>query len=127
MSAYGYHIIQMLITYIEPDEHVKWAMNKINAAARMRVVANEKAEAKKILQIKRAEGDAKAKYLSGTTTKDVMDKVLVTQYFDTMKKIGTSSKSLVVFIPHGPGVARDVAAHICDGLLQKEPSQSLIL
>ena len=34
-------------------------------AARMRVAANEKAEAEKILQIKRAEGEAKSKYLSG--------------------------------------------------------------
>uniref|UniRef100_A0A2N9F420 Band 7 domain-containing protein n=1 Tax=Fagus sylvatica TaxID=28930 RepID=A0A2N9F420_FAGSY len=50
---------------IEPDVHVKRAMNEINAAARMRVAANEKAEAEKILQIKRAEGDAESKYLSG--------------------------------------------------------------
>ena len=31
----------------------------------MRVAANEKAEAEKILQIKRAEGEAESKYLSG--------------------------------------------------------------
>jgi hypothetical protein len=54
----------------------------------------------------------------GTTSKDVMDMVLVTQYFDTMKEIGASSKSNSVFIPHGPGAVRDVAAQIRDGLLQ---------
>ncbi|XP_062160798.1 hypersensitive-induced response protein 1-like [Alnus glutinosa] len=145
MSAYGYEIVQTLIVDIEPDEHVKRAMNEINAAARMRVAANEKAEAEKILQIKRAEGDAESKYLAGlgiarqrqaivdglrdsvlafsvnvpgTTSKDVMDMVLVTQYFDTMKEIGASSKSNSVFIPHGPGAVRDVAAQIRDGLLQ---------
>uniref|UniRef100_M4D0W9 Band 7 domain-containing protein n=1 Tax=Brassica campestris TaxID=3711 RepID=M4D0W9_BRACM len=145
MSAYGFEIVQTLIVDIEPDEHVKRAMNEINAAARMRLAANEKAEAEKILQIKRAEGEAEAKYLSGlgiarqrqaivdglrdsvlgfsvnvpgTTAKDVMDMVLVTQYFDTMKEIGASSKSSAVFIPHGPGAVRDVATQIRDGLLQ---------
>jgi len=145
MSMYGYEIVQTLIVDIEPDEHVKRAMNEINAAARLRVAANEKAEAEKILQIKRAEGDAESKYLAGlgiarqrqaivdglrdsvlafsvnvpgTTAKDVMDMVLVTQYFDTMKEIGASSKSSSVFIPHGPGAVRDIATQIRDGLLQ---------
>ncbi|KAG0495169.1 hypothetical protein HPP92_006163 [Vanilla planifolia] len=52
MSAYGFEIVQTLIVDIEPDEHVKRAMNEINAAARLRVAANEKAEAEKIIQIK---------------------------------------------------------------------------
>ncbi|XP_058762179.1 hypersensitive-induced response protein-like protein 1 [Vicia villosa] len=145
MSAYGYEIVQTLITDIEPDEHVKRAMNEINAAQRLRMAANEKAEAEKILQIKRAEGEAESKYLNGmgiarqrqaivdglrdsvigfsvnvpgTTAKDVMDMVLITQYFDTMKEIGATSKTSAVFIPHGPGVVRDVASQIRDGLLQ---------
>jgi regulator of protease activity HflC (stomatin/prohibitin superfamily) len=111
----------------------------------MRLAATEKAEAEKILQIKRAEGDAESKYLAGlgiarqrqaivdglrdsvlafsenvpgTSSKDVMDMVLVTQYFDTMKDIGASSKASAVFIPHGPGAVRDIAAQIRDGQLQ---------
>ncbi|XP_042976527.1 hypersensitive-induced response protein 1-like isoform X1 [Carya illinoinensis] len=145
MSTYGFEIVQTLIVDIEPDVQVKRAMNEINAAARLRVAANEKAEAEKILQIKKAEGEAESKYLSGlgiarqrqaivdglrdsvlafsdnvpgTTPKDVMDMVLVTQYFDTMKEIGASSKSSSVFIPHGPGAVRDVATQIREGLLQ---------
>ena len=31
MSAYGYEIVQTLIVDIVPDEHVKKAMNEINA------------------------------------------------------------------------------------------------
>lgn len=116
-------------------------------AARQRQAANEKAEADKILQIKRAEGEAESKYLSGlgvarqrqaivdglrdsvlafsenvpgTTARDIMDMVLVTQYFDTMKEIGASSKSSSVFIPHGPGAVRDIASQIRDGLLQAD-------
>ena len=31
MSTYGFEIVQTLIVDIEPDEHVKRAMNEINA------------------------------------------------------------------------------------------------
>lgn len=151
MSMYGYEIVQTLIVDIEPDERVKRAMNEINAAARLRLAANEKAEADKILQIKHAEGEAESKYLAGlgiarqrqaivdglrdsvlafsenvpgTSAKDVMDMVLITQYFDTMKEIGASSKSSSVFIPHGPGAVRDIAAQIRDGLLQAQNAKS---
>lgn len=121
------------------------------SASRFRVAANDKAEAEKILQIKRAEGEAESKYLSGmgiarqrqaivdglrdsvlgfsdkvpgTSTKDVMDMILVTQYFDTMKDIGAASKTSTVFIPHGPGAVRDIATQIRDGLLQASSSHS---
>ncbi|PWA93746.1 NB-ARC domains-containing protein [Artemisia annua] len=125
-----------------PDELKKKTSRR---AARLRVAVTETAEAEKILHIKRAEGEAESKCLScqgiareiqaivdglrdsvsgfsvnvpGTTAKDVMDMVLVTQYFDTMKEIGASLKSSAVFIPHGPGAVRDVATPIRDGLLQ---------
>ncbi|XP_027346173.1 hypersensitive-induced response protein 2-like isoform X2 [Abrus precatorius] len=140
-----------LIVDVEPDVRVKRAMNEINAAARLRAAANEKAEAEKILQIKKAEGDAESKYLAGlgvarqrqaivdglrdsvlafsenvpgTTSKDVMDMVLVTQYFDTLKEVGASSKSNSIFIPHGPGAVRDIASQFRDGLLQGNVSHS---
>ncbi|KAJ6342150.1 hypothetical protein OIU78_010143 [Salix suchowensis] len=51
---------QTLIVHIELNENVKKEMNGINAPARMRMADNEKAEAKKILQIKRAEDDAES-------------------------------------------------------------------
>lgn len=151
MSAYGFEIVQILIVDIEPDVQVKRAMNEINAAARLRIATNEKAEAEKILQIKQAEGEAESKYLSGlgmarqrqaivdglrdsvlafsenvpgTSAKDVMDLVLVTQYFDTMKEIGANSKSSAVFIPHGPGAVKDIASQIREGLLQTNDVQT---
>ena len=40
-------------------------MNHLFAAARMRLATNKKAEAEKIIQIKRAEGEAESKYVSG--------------------------------------------------------------
>ncbi|KAF6173538.1 hypothetical protein GIB67_042668 [Kingdonia uniflora] len=65
MSAYGYEIKQSLIVDIEPDNHVKQAINEINVDASLRMPSNERAEAEKILQKKWVEGEAKAKYLSG--------------------------------------------------------------
>lgn len=145
MKTYGYQIVQTLIIDVIPDQTVKRAMNEINAAARLRVAAQEKAEAEKILQVKRAEGEAEAKYLSGqgiarqrqaivdglresvlgfshevpgTTPRDIMDMIMVTQYFDTMRDIGSHSKSSAVFIPHGPGAVSDIAAQIRTGWLQ---------
>lgn len=145
MGTYGYTIMQTLIVDVEPDATVRRAMNEINAAQRMRMAANEKAEAEKILMVKRAEGEAESKYLSGVgvarqrqaivdglresvlafshnvagaSAKDVMDMVLLTQYFDTMKEIGATSRSNAVFIPHGPGHIQDVAGQIRNGLLQ---------
>lgn len=136
MTMYGYEIVQTLIVDIEPDEVVKRAMNDINAAARLRVAAAERAEADKIQQVKRAEGEAESKYLAGVGVarqrqaiveglrrfvpdeKSVMDMVLATQYFDTIRDIGATSRAATVFIPHGPAAVHDVAAQVRDGVLQ---------
>ena len=66
MTEFGYSIIQTLVTDIAPDQKVKVAMNEINAAQRMRVAAQDRAEAEKIMVVKAAEADAEAKYLAGT-------------------------------------------------------------
>ncbi|EFJ08723.1 hypothetical protein SELMODRAFT_269623 [Selaginella moellendorffii] len=153
MSAYGYSIEQILIVDILPDAAVRRAMNEINAAQRMRMAAVEKGEAEKILQVKRAEGDAESKYLSGvgvarqrqaitdglresvltfsqdvpgTSAKEVMEMVMVTQYFDTLKDIGASSKTSAVFIPHGPAHVSDIAQQLRDGVLQANTAVSLM-
>ena len=136
MAMYGYEIVQTLIVDIEPDEVVKRAMNDINAAARLRVAAAERAEADKVQQVKRAEGEAESKYLAGVGVarqrqaiveglrrfvpddKAVMDMVLATQYFDTIRDIGATSRAATVFIPHGPAAVHDVATQVRDGVLQ---------
>jgi regulator of protease activity HflC (stomatin/prohibitin superfamily) len=130
MDGFGYGILKALVTDIEPDARVKEAMNEINAAQRMRVAATERGEAERILKVKAAEGDAQSKALQGrgiadqrqaivaglrdsvdefrrsvpgTTAKDVMNLVLMTQYFDMLKEIGASSRTNAILIPHSPG------------------------
>lgn len=39
MSHYGFEIVQTLIVDIEPDEHVKRAMNEINAGIALKAIS----------------------------------------------------------------------------------------
>lgn len=145
MGSYGYNIEQILVVDIIPDPSVRKAMNEINAAQRMQLASVYKGEAEKILQVKKAEGEAEAKYLAGvgvarqrqaitdglrenvlefshkvpgTSTRDVMDLVMMTQYFDTMKDVGASSKNSTIFIPHGPGHVREISDQIRNGVME---------
>jgi regulator of protease activity HflC (stomatin/prohibitin superfamily) len=128
MSQYGTEIIKTLITDIDPDKRVKDAMNKINEAQRLQEAAKANGEAEKILIVKRAEAESESKRLQGegiakqrtaiinglkdsveafksatkADTSEVMNLVLVTQYFDTLNKIGADSKNTVIMIPHSP-------------------------
>lgn len=144
MDDFGYFIVQALVTDIEPDEKVKQAMNEINAQQRLRIAATEKGEAEKILLVKAAEAEAESKRLqgegianqrkaiiqglkesveefekviAGASPQDVMNLVLMTQYFDTLKDIGGSSKSNVVLIPSSPDGVQDIAAQIQKALI----------
>lgn len=133
MSDYGYQILQALITDIDPDNRVKQAMNEINSAKRLKFAVAEKAEGQKILQVKSAEAEAEAKYLSGVgvakqrkaivdglrtsivdfsdgvkgaSSKDVMDLLLLTQYFDCVRDVGSAKHCKTTFVPsqsHGAG------------------------
>ena len=142
MEQYGYNIIRALITDIDPDHKVKESMNRINAAKREREAALEEAEAKKIRIVKEAEAEAESKRLSGegiaqqrleivrgfkesvedfkksldnVTHEEIMQFVLMTQYFDTIKDIGANSKNSSILMPHSPGGMRDFQEQIIKG------------
>jgi regulator of protease activity HflC (stomatin/prohibitin superfamily) len=135
MDDFGYGIIKALVTDIDPDAKVKISMNEINAAQRLRVAAVEQAEADKIRVVKAAEAEAESKALQGqgianqrraiidglresvenfsksvdgANAQDVMNLVMMTQYFDTIKDIGSNSRSNTILIPHSPGGMGDL-------------------
>jgi regulator of protease activity HflC (stomatin/prohibitin superfamily) len=143
MSNFGYNILNALVTDIIPDSKVKDAMNDINAAQRAQVAAQARGEADKILKVKQAEAEAESKALQGkgiaaerqaiidglrasienfresvpgATAEDVMALVLLTQYFDTLKDIGTKAGNNTVFLPNNPGAANDFMTQILGGL-----------
>ena len=52
------------------------------------------------------------------TSKDVMDMMILTQYFDVLKDLGAGAKSSAVFIPHSPAGVSDVSGAVRNGVLQ---------
>ncbi len=142
MDKYGYSIVKALITDIDPDSNVKESMNRINAAKRDKEATMENAEANKITVVKAAEADAESKRLSGEgiaqqrleivrgfkesvedfqkslkniTHEEVMQFVLLTQYFDTLNNIGQNGKNTSILIPHSPGAMQDFQDQIIKG------------
>ena len=65
MQSYGYDIIKALVTDIDPDEQVKHAMNRINAAEREKTAAEYESEAQKIRIVAVAKAEAESKKLQG--------------------------------------------------------------
>jgi regulator of protease activity HflC (stomatin/prohibitin superfamily) len=144
MSGFGYEIVNVLVTDIVPDSKVKSAMNDINAAQREQVAANARGEAEKILVVKKAEAEAESKALqgqgianqrkaiieglqssieqfqkvvAGASAGEVMQLVMVTQYFDTLKSIGESDKTNTLFLSHSPGAVKEIGDQILDSML----------
>merc|ERR550514_286948 len=54
--------------------------------------------------------------------KQVMDLILVTQYFDMMQAIGTAENrgTNTIFVPHNPGNVSDIANQVRQGFLEGE-------
>ena len=144
MEQYGYKIVKTLITDIAPDEMVKVSMNRINAAMRDKEAAVQEAEAEKITIVKRAEAEADSKRLSGegiaqqrleivrgfkesvedfqkalqdVDPQEIMQFVLMTQYFDTLTAIGSNSTNNTIMVPHTPGGMKDFQQQIIDGTI----------
>jgi regulator of protease activity HflC (stomatin/prohibitin superfamily) len=144
MAGFGYEIVNVLVTDIVPDAKVKSAMNDINAAQREQVAANARGEAEKILVVKKAEAEAESKALQGqgianqrkaiieglqvsieqfqkvvegASAREVMQLVMVTQYFDTLKSIGENDKTNTLFLAHSPGAVKDVSEQILQSML----------
>ncbi len=140
MEQYGYQIIKTLITDIDPDGMVKESMNRINASRRNKEALAEDAEGRKIAKIKDAEAEKESKRLQGegvaeqrlaiikgfadsvedfsNTLSDVspieiMQFVLLTQHYDTIKDIGEKNSSILV--PYSPGSLQTLQEQILEG------------
>ena len=144
MKEYGYSIVKVLISDIVPDQKVKAAMNDINAAQREREATVSRAETNKMLLVKQAEAEAESKRLQGegianqrkaiitglkdsvedfaktvpgSTPQDVMQLVLMTQYFDTLKDIAANDHSNAILIPHTPNTITDLFSQIRNAII----------
>jgi regulator of protease activity HflC (stomatin/prohibitin superfamily) len=143
MKDYGYEIMNTLVTDMSPDARVKASMNEINASKRLKEAASHKAEADKVQQVKAAEADAEARYLSGlgvarqrkaivaglqdsvgafsnevsgVTSKDVMDILMLTQYFDTLSAVGANN----MILEHEPASVANLSNQISKSLMKTQ-------
>lgn len=121
-------------------------MNEINSSKRLKYAIAERAEGDKILQVKSAEAEAEAKYLSGVgvakqrkaivdglrtsivdfsenvegaSTKEVMDLLLLTQYFDMIRDVGAENHCRTTFVPSSRSLGDDVR----NSMLQAESAK----
>lgn len=144
MSDFGYGILKALVTNIDPDERVKVAMNEINEQQRLRMAAQEKGEGEKILRVKKAEAEAESMKLqgigvanqrkaiidglkqsiqefqqgiAGVSAADVMSLVMMAQYFDTLKEIGSRDNNSTILLPHSPSGLQDISAQLREGII----------
>jgi len=143
MREYGYEILNTLVTDLDPDAVNKASMNEITASRRLKEAASHKAEANKVKQIKDAEADAESKYLSGVgvarqrkaiveglqksvedfsakvegaTPKDVMDILLLTQYFDTLSVVGANN----LILEHDPSTVANLQQQVGSSFLRNQ-------
>jgi regulator of protease activity HflC (stomatin/prohibitin superfamily) len=143
MQAYGFEIPDALVTDIDPAEHVKAAMNEIQAQERLRVAATAKGEANKVIVVKEAEAQAQSKKLqgegianqrkaiieglresvkafgteTGVSAEEAMKLVILTQYFDMMRDVGVSAGSKVIMTSHSPGAVSDIMSQISNAII----------
>jgi len=144
MKIYGFEIPNALVTDVNPADNVKAAMNEIQTQQRLQVAAAAKGEANKILVVKNAEAEAESKFLQGegiakqrraiidglretiaaftdkigsVSEHEVLNLVLLTQYFDTMKEVGVSAGSKVILIPNGPGGLTDISEQLRNAII----------
>mmetsp|Transcript_25608 Transcript_25608/g.59167 ORF Transcript_25608/g.59167 Transcript_25608/m.59167 type:complete len:298 (+) Transcript_25608:126-1019(+) len=143
MAAYGFSIHKALVTELTPDASVAQSMNEINKQKRLRDAAQMAGDAEKIKVVKAAEAAADAAHLQGQgiarqraaiidglkdsitrgtgeglSSEKVSELLLITQYFETLRDIGATSRAQTIFIPHGAGSVADVASQIRNGVLQ---------
>ena len=144
MQEFGFEIVKALVTNIELEAKVKDAMNEINEQQRLQVAALAKGEAEKIVIVKRAEAEAESKKLQGEGTanqrkaiidglshsldgfqktvgsasaQDVMNLILMIQYFDTLKEIGAHNKSSTILLPHSPAGFKDIVTQLQESII----------
>jgi hypothetical protein len=62
--------------------------------------------------------------VADVTTAEVMQLVMVTQYFDTIKSIGELDKTNTLFLSHSPAAVRDISDQIMQSVLVAEKAKA---
>lgn len=139
MQQYGYKIMDVLVTKVDPDRSVIAANNEKYASEQAKVTAENLAAAKftQVVQSAKAEAEAmKAhgegiaaeraaivaglqqsvhefeKAVPGTTPADAMALLAYQQYLEVLGKLGQSGQSKVIFVPSSASSAASLMSEI---------------
>lgn len=137
--------VKRAMNEINRQERLKKAANDKGEAMKIMMVKEAEALAAKIRIEAEADADAKelagqglsrqrqaivdglqesvnlfTKGVPGADSSTVMDMIMITQYFDTMKDIGANARSNAIFMPHQPGGIGDVASQLRQGILEAQ-------
>ena len=145
MNNYGYQIVRALVTDIDPDQHVKEAMNRINAAEREKIAAEYEGEAERIRIVAKAKAEAESKRLQGQGIADqrreiakgleesveVLNNVginsqeasaliVVTQHYDTLQSMGENTNSNLILMPNSPNAGSDMLSEMTTSFIASQ-------
>lgn len=56
--------------------------------------------------------------VDGVNSREVIEMMMITQYFDMLKDIGTQSKTATIFTNHSPATVSDVGVQLRQGFLE---------
>ncbi|QOR74176.1 SPFH domain-containing protein [Cruoricaptor ignavus] len=150
MRSYGYDIIKALVTDIDPDEQVKHAMNRINAAEREKTAAEYESEAQRIRIVAVAKAEAESKKLQGQGIADQRREIargleesvrmlnnvdidaheasaliIVTQHYDTLNAVGANNRSNMILLPNSPTAATGMLSELVTALTAAEQMKNV--
>lgn len=135
LREFGFRLVSTLITDIDPSPDVKKAISQSQINSYLRTAATHQVEINKIVAMKNAEADFEEKRLSGVglaeerkaimnglqssiedfvnevpgiSPKKIMNLLLMNQYFDAMKDIGSGTNNELILLPGGGGAAEEL-------------------
>lgn len=147
MTTYGMKISSFQVMDIVFPTEITDAMSKVVASVRLREAAQNEAEASKIKVVKQAEAEKESRILLGEgvagerraivdglknsiddmkaigdiNTKEVMNLVVISQYFDTMRALGESDNSKIMFMNPAPSATNDLIQGLATAIESTKP------
>ncbi len=114
-----------------PNARASEAVKKILVVKKAEAEAESKAlqgqgianQRKAIIEGLQASIEQFQKVLEGASAREVMQLVMVTQYFDTLKSIGESDRTNTLFLSHSPGAVKEVSDQILESMLLANASK----
>jgi regulator of protease activity HflC (stomatin/prohibitin superfamily) len=147
MEAVGHRIYVVIVTDVNPDPQAKASIAELAATRRMEEAETERVKSERALETRTAECEALGKALQGrglsdqrrmmiaglresvdefrrsipgTAVKDVMNLIMMTQYFDMLKELNSTSARGRLAIPHAPGNLTVLAEQMLNSLVEPD-------